>query len=701
MTKRKLWTVRFARAMRSIFSGPDRPKTIRVRSAHGTQPPLYQASYSRVLTLALPVQCNQDGHYLAHDEHGELWRAPALHVRNGWSNVRNPPRLIRLREENPNIPILLADGSVIQTPLPNPDPDPVRVPILAAAIQEYIAPRFGDWQDNPVGQADEQDPDRDVTEEAPEEGQPAQDEEGPLVLPVGAEAPNEGVLSIPITITPITLDDTNPDYMPAVAELEAVIPNVNHDRDDPDPVPIAVDDISHINLSKTYTIDELQSLGELTHFESDSKDRLYAQVRLPGGNRIRLRVRLQDEDADAQDSAEQQDVQRWVYLPEADTSFNVINAKEIEDIIYNSLFRMVHSEEFAPLFEHLTDQQWDSIWLRTPRWISHIVRKVLVKSRNTLFSLTPVVQTRTGQVVEIHEACGPIGSIGTATSPNTRFKPLDPIHWKGVPWMQHTDAFTNLKSRPVMMRLVPDVQYAERRQSLVFGFTALRSTILEDYRCVPELRHFMGGFNYASDSIVIRDLIASFFGFCMNPSITRSWTEFDIEKFGPDTMVEIREFLNRKWLEQSTALPGYEQFYIGDYKGKPYVLVPLKTQADTILEGKLMRHCVGSYEPSQIRRYYSIREAERRGDKLVAVRSRITFDVSFDMRCHQDPEALTQLHGDIKIQPPAFQPRWEVGSIKGVRNMNNAEWSGLVKLTGERMGIPELERHYEVTVTRE
>lgn len=47
------------------------------------------------------------------------------------------------------------------------------------------------------------------------------------------------------------------------------------------------------------------------------------------------------------------------------------------------------------------------------------------------------------------------------------------------------------------------------------------------------------------------------------------------------------------------------------------------------------------------------------------------------------------------IVVPPVRALWAIGSIKGVRNQNNPEWSALVHLAGHLIGVPELGKYYE------
>lgn len=637
MAKRNLFMVKVARAFRTMFGGPatQEPKSSSRQRPSRKLPPILSRNDTRRLTLAFPVSRDRAGYYFCHDISGNVWRAMSVSIEHGWDAVpfEDRPTLVQIRD-------------------------------LRAHLTQAPAPQVEFEEEEPVAVVAEEDPEHEVDTNLEEYDGPLQEPDPEYAFPIRLE----GVARPPTHGTPL-------------AELDLA----NH------ALLSSAEPQSPFTLDRAYSIPEISALGgRIIRFESTPDGSIYAILS------DSTPVMISRDASHVPTPARPPNTRRWLYLPEPkDPAHSIINAAQIEEVIYAGLHSFMDRDECKPLFAHLSEIQKGEYLEKAQKWVKHLVRKVLAKDRDLVHSITPEYDFETKEVLSLYASSMSISSTGYQTNASLDFYELSDEYLNKHPWLKDLGVYTQATSRPMHMSLLPGCQ--QRCDWLVFAFvdrTGDRTASNE----TPELDQFLfPEYLFHPDSIVIRDIIASFVGFLMDPTITRNWSEYNISTFGPESMVKMREVMMAYWMKESTELPGYEQFYLSDHKGNPYVLVPLKTHAYNLLEGRAMRHCVANYEPTISRRFYSIREAKWEGNKLIAVRSRITFDVScnisYDENSYEEFMRNAQNTPDIVVPP--VRARWAIGSIKGVRNKNNPEWSALVHLAGHLIGVPELGKYYE------
>lgn len=613
MAKRNLFTVKLARALRTMFgySNDKAPVTRPQQRERRAVPQIYTRDYRHILTLAQPIVRDDQGYYIAHDEQGGVWRAVSGDIRHGWEAVpyEERPPLVQIRDH---------------IPAEDEEERPIRAAARRAARRVRAPRRAEDAADIFDGEGENQ----------PEEGEAHE-------------------------------------YVPVGEELEELA--------------------SAFSPNRAYTVQEILARGfQPSRFISRADGSTYAL--LSDGTKVTLNTSGEPTVQPARSG----ETERALYLNEPHKpSHNVINAVAVQWAIFNSLERFLDREECAPIRANMTATQRAELLEKTHKWAKHLVRKVLSQKRDLIHTLSPIYNIQTKEVTSLLMTDAPVSRSGYQTSPTTERSPLtNGAYFADNPWLKDLGVYNQATSRPVYLSMKHSVQVSY--DQLVFGFVDSDGDRIA-YGEEPELVHFVHpNFKFHPDSEVIRDIITSFIGFVMDPTITRNWAEYDIAKFGAESAIKVREFMLSYWMEETRKLPGYEQFYIGDHKGNPYVLVPLKTGDYTRLEGKAMKHCVGGYGPTMHTRYYSIREARRVNGELIPVRSRITFDVTCSITYDTDAvrASLEKVHGTPAVVVPPLITTWDVGSIKGIRNMNNPEWAKLVRRAGILIGVPHLGDHY-------
>lgn len=277
-------------------------------------------------------------------------------------------------------------------------------------------------------------------------------------------------------------------------------------------------------------------------------------------------------------------------------------------------------------------------------------------------------------------------------------------------WLQASDdAFSNPTSRPVfidldsiirgdlrlLMKAKPGTTFSMRNTLL--GMTMPANTVFAStdnafarntYEVYPRAK------NYGLW------LIQALYGFLKNhDKITRPWAEYDLEKWAHDSYVEFRIERYKKLsaefsqiLEQSRT-PVY---YIGDFFGHPYVVIPLKERDLISIDGHMMEHCASGNMNEPARLFYSIRQARLEDGKYIPTYARITFDVTLELELRKDQ--IDPSDPNFSRIPLKMTPR--LGSIKGACNMNNARWRPVIEAAGHLLGMPELGQRYIVTPTK-
>lgn len=387
--------------------------------------------------------------------------------------------------------------------------------------------------------------------------------------------------------------------------------------------------------------------------------------------------------------------------PKGPVTPNVVNAFAVEEALTRALLMFSNTPVFRAIVpeELRRSARREDFEAKTRKWASHLTRKVLPRYVNFVHALAPKVD-ESGTVRGVVWADSTVADKGYTVKSGDPTRSLPASILDKNPWLLDPAAFTSDTSRPVY--LCTPTRFGLYPEGIVFFTLETGSYRRPEYgsvsRVSPELDHFlhMESREFHQDSGLMRNIVSAYIGFWLDPDIKRSWSEYDPHVFGPETRVKIRQIVYDGWIKESMSSEFYEQFPLGEINGTHFVVVPLKTEGDLRIEGKLMRHCIGGYRPDALRRYYSIREARKVGDKLIPTRSRITFDVSATFPSLHDTSPV--MYGRPEIQPPRISPRWEVGSVKGVRNMNNSMWIPVVDAAARLIQVPEVGFSYRRSI---
>lgn len=395
----------------------------------------------------------------------------------------------------------------------------------------------------------------------------------------------------------------------------------------------------------------------------------------------------------------------------ADAPLNPINVDELTERLYLAVLGFVHqgsdaSDGTYPLINHYnyTLEERDKYKKQLRQWCKYLIRKVFAANK----TLHHPVLCRTNEVgvVQVSSTEASLVDLqGNKDISKTRTQ-LRAVKYMDK-WAKEQSVYTDPTQRPTLLNIDEFVR-PDSRIFLVYPKESMHARIVFHYskRTRDPLIEATPGidgtvFGWVSNNPFnnpnpnpnnyMLHILRCAVGFLMNKVLTRPWSDFDLVAYGCDINAQFPQEMLRLDIELDREVTGSNFYPLGEFYGKPFVLVPLLQRKQFSAEGRMMRHCVNNYAGVDTHRYYSIREATYVDGKLVPGRPRVTFNLAAKF----DTEKLKpQFCEDPVPVPLKLISSWAPQSAKGIRNMNNPKWVPLMEAAGKLLGQPDLAKIY-------